>query len=212
MPPLAYAVDLIPANGSVYHTSAWMQRVCEPDSTGRNLTRAYRTINAFDDDRVCWGEENSTPESLPAAVVTYVDASANDDLLPPYQFDLNRRDVRKVSPSTTPPGVSIGPGYDAALLVLAQQHRSAYLLLRASGMPAVNGVIAAGLNHHVVQHDDGTSAKGFATDPDDNGRIWFFILDPTGTPDGSQALLLAQLPACTSTPHSSSALAAPAAN
>jgi hypothetical protein len=212
MPPMAYAADLHPLCGNIYNTYAWMQRVCWPDSHNRILTRPYRTINAFDDNRVCWGEDNSTPLSLPAAVVTYIDANANADLLPPYEFDLYRRDVRKACPSAHPPGVAIGPGYDAALLVSAQHHRSAYLLLRASGMPAVNGIIAAGLKQHVFQHDSpyGIETKGFVTDPNSDGRAWFFSLDPTGYPDQSQALLLAQLPACTSTTPSSSALAVPA--
>lgn len=214
MPPMAYSVDLWPWNGVVYKHFAWMQ-ACHPvDERGHRLTRSYRTVNTFDDHSVCWGELNSAPESLPAVVATYVDAQANADLLPPDAFDNHRRLVRADPPTTAPAGVVIGPGYDAALLVSVRLHRSAYLLLRGFGMPAVDGVIAAGLKHHVVQQDDpnGSQIKGFATDPDANGVYFFFSLDPTGNPDGSQALLLAQLSACTSTPPSSSALAAPAAN
>lgn len=214
MPPMAYSVDLHPWHGGIYRSYAWMQACHEPDDQGRSLTRSYRTVNAFDDHSVCWGDENSTPTSLPAAVATYIDANANADLLSPSEFDMYRAAVRRDRPSTQPAGIAIGPGYDAALLVSARQHRSAYLLLRGSGMQAVDGVIAAGLKHHVVQHDNptGSQTKGFATDPDANGRFWFISLDPLCTPNGSQALLLAQLSACTSTPPSSSALAAPAAS
>ena len=213
-PPMAYSVDLVPGNGVIFRSYAWMQAVHEPDDLGRSLTRSYRTVNAFDDHAVCWGEDNSTPESLPAVVATYIDANANADLLPPSEFDMYRTAVRRDRPTSKPAGVVIGPGYDAALLVSARHHRSAYLLLRGSGIQAIDGVIAAGLRHHVVQHDDpsGSQTKGFATDPDVNGRFWFFSLDPLGNPDGSQALLLAQFSACTSTPPSSSALAAPAAS
>lgn len=212
MPPMAYSVDLNPFTGRAHYSYAWMQACFPSDLLNPRLTRIYQSINTFDDHKVCWGEENSTPESLPAVVATYCDARANADLLQPESFSQYRTMVRKDPPITAPAGIAIGPGYDAALLVSAQHHRTAYLLLRASGVPANDGHIVAGLRHH-----DANSVKGFATDPDTDGNFWFFTLDPTGYVDGSQALLLGQLStstttACTSTAPSSSALAAPAAS
>lgn len=212
MPPMAYAVNLNPATGRTRDSFAWMQGCHPPDASGNQLTGIYRTINAFDNHVICWGTENTTPRFLPEVVATYCDAPANADLLPPSEFNDNHIIVRRKTPSTKPPGVAIGPGYDAALLVSITHHRSAYLLLRGSGMQAVDGVISAGLRHTTVRHDDGTDLQGFMTDPDSDGRYWFFIMNPDGNPDTSRALLIAQLTTCTSTPPSSSAPAALAAN
>ena len=209
MPPMAYTIELHASTGVGIYTYAWIQACDLDDPSEPKLTMVYRSINAFDDHKVCWGDENSVPTSLPAVVATYCDAAANADLLDPASFSMYRDTARKATPTKVPPGACIGPGYDAALLVSIQQHRSAYLLLRATGMQAADGVIAAGLKYHTAN-----GVKGFATDPDANGNYWFFVLDPTGNVDGSQALLLGQLTLspCTSTPHSSSALAAPAAS
>lgn len=210
LPPMAYAVDFHAISGNVLYSFAWMQAVHQ----GFQLTRPRRSINCFDDDRVCWGNKNSVPQSLPEVVATYIDASSNEDLMSASAFADNiaftRNDLARIKPS----GAVIGPGFDAALLVRAVEHLNAYLLLRGAGFQAVDGVIALGLHRHVHQlsDDDGTQIHGYISQPDALNRCWFFVHAPFEE-DGvthvtSQGLLLDQIPnphsSCSSTPLSSS--------
>ena len=214
LPPMAYAIDLAPATGLCLYGSAWMQRL---DPTSGLASSSYATLNTFDDRTICWGNDNSAPESLPEIVDFYSQAPSNADLLKPCDYVSNRGAVRHAGCHIPIRGCPIGPGHDAALLVSAEQHPAAYLLLRGSGhLSSGQGVIALGLRRHRLQHD-GQDLDGFLT-PSIDGRCWFLLPHPERTTNSDlefQALLLAQIPdpnsPCSSTPPSSSALAAPAA-
>lgn len=211
MPPMAYAIDCNPRDGAVVYSYAWMQRL---SLATMQATTTLRSINVFDDFRVCWGNENSEPRSLPEAVETYCDAKANGDLLKPRDFVQNATMIRGAATHRNIPGIQIPAGYDAALLVSATHHLSAYLLMRGSGMPAKDGFIAAGLRHHVHTEDDREYA-GFITDPDDHDHCWFFVRQPVTENQAVHeflGLLLSQIPnpypQCSSTTPSSSEPAA----
>lgn len=210
LPPMAYAIDCFPDTGGVFETSAWMQAVHLDDQT---VTATYRAINTFDTHRVCWGNENTVPDSLPQVVATYSDATCNEDLLDAESYSYNCCRVRGDRARGCPAGVTIAPGYDAALLVSIQHHRSAYLMLRGAGFPARDGVIAVGLRHHVHQLDDtdGAQIRGYISQPDCFGRCWFCASAPISSSDPTPflGLLLGQIPnpdlSCSSTAPSSSA-------
>lgn len=209
LPPMAYAIDCVPATGNVFETSAWMQAV-NPNS--HTVSSLFRAINTFDTHRVCWGPENTQPDSLPQAVATYSDATCNEDLLDAMSYAYNCKRVRADRAEEVPSGSLIGAGYDAALLVSIKQHLSAYLMLRGAGFPASNGVIAVGLRHHIQQLDDtgGAQIRGYISQPDSLGRCWFCANAPIDEHDPKPflGLLLGQIPnpdsACTSTAPSSS--------
>ena len=223
MPPMAFAIDLNQQSLAVRDISAWVQQIAQ-DTGGQWWTgERLRAVNAYDTELVCWGNDNSTPSSLPEAVATYCDAPANNDLLPISSFKSNAQRARYQScHSGVIDALQVGPGYDALLLASATATPEAYLLLRASGFTATNGLIIAGLTAASHTLDDGTTVPAYLTDPVINGRSWLLIdnpaaLDEGGDRAGSQGLLLGQIqstptqPTCDSLEPSSSELAAPAA-
>ena len=222
LPPMAFAIDLAQQRLDVRDISAWVQKISQDNGqwwTGERL----RAVNAYDTELVCWGDDNSTPSSLPEAVATYCDASANNDLLSISSFRSNTQRARtKGCNSGVIDALQVGPGYDALLLASATATPEAYLLLRASGFPAKNGLIIAGLTNASHTLDDGTTVPAYLTDPVINGRSWLLIDNPAALDEGgkdfdSQGLLLGQIqstptqPTCDSHAPSSSELAAPAA-
>jgi len=223
MPPMAFAIDLSQQSLAVKEISAWVQRIAQDAGDGQWWTGdRLRAVNAYDTELVCWGNDNSKPSSLPEAVAMYCDAPANNDLLPISSFRSNAHQARHGScRSGVIDALQVGPGYDALLLASATATPEAYLLLRASGFTATNGLIIAGLTADEHTLDDGTTVPAYLTDPVINGRSWLLIdnpaaLDEGGERSGSQALLLGQIqstsaqPTCDSLEPSSSELAAPA--
>jgi len=214
VPPMAYAIDLQPTTGERMWDGVWMQRV---DTVTRLATGEYPTLNTYGDRSVCWGNDNTVPQSLPEIVRQVLDSPANEDLGTAADLDNNRRKVRAAVCDDPLTGSFICSGYDAALLVHAAYQSSAYLLLRGSGFEAHNGVIAVGLHCH-THEQDGQTLQGYITSPGYGGRCWFLIHETSaaGTPIETRALLLGQIPnphiACTSTERSSSEPAALAVN
>lgn len=217
LPSMAYALDLHPRTGNTTYSFAWMQAVHLDSIT---LTKARRSINCFDDNRVCWGDENTEPLSLPEIVAAYGDAKSNEDLLPARIFADNVKFSRTDVTHHEVPGIAIAAGFDAALLVTAQEHRSAYLLLRGAGFMACDGVIAFGLTRYTlaVSGTDSTSIQGYISPPDQFNRCWFFVDQPHDEmyPSHSRGFLVDQIPnpdsQCSSTTQSSSEQVALAAS
>ena len=213
LPPMAFAIDLHPTVGFSHNTLAWMQK-CDADR--QCVSTHLQSINCFDNDTVCWGNDNTSPGSLPEIVTTYCDAQCNDDLLKPDEFLAHIRTVRRASCATPLTATTISGGHDSALLVHAAHQPQAYLLLRGSGYPAVNGVILLGLQGH--SHD---GIDGFITTADSRGRCWFlaYASERPDADDGLRGQLLGQIPhpstaflSCSSPAPSSSAPAALAAS
>lgn len=208
LPPMAFAIDLHPTVGFGQATLAWMQKC---DTETRCVSDQWTSINCFDNDTVCWGNDNTSPGSLPEMVTTYCDAQCNDDLIKPGAFIDNMCRVRAASCALPLTATTISGGHNTALLVHAAHQPQAYLLLRGSGYPAVNDVILLGLQEH--SHD---GIDGFITTADSRGRCWF-LTHASEQPDADNGLrgqLLGQIPhPSTTTPCSSPALSssAPAA-
>lgn len=209
LPPMAFAIDLHPSLGCSRDTLAWMQK-CDTETLC--VSNQWTSINCFDNDTVCWGNNNSMPGSLPEMVTTYCDAQCNDDLIKPGAFIGNMRRVRAASCTLPLTATTISGDHDSALLVHAAHQPQAYLLLRGSGYPAVNGVILLGLQGH--SHD---GIDGFITTADSRGRCWFltYASEQPDADDGLRGLLLGQIPhpstaflSCSSPAPSSSAPAA----
>ncbi|QPN61986.1 hypothetical protein [Synechococcus sp. CBW1004] len=216
LPPMVYAIQLDPIRGRRLSDQAAMQAV---DPSSRWLSALYESLNVFSHGAICWGQNDELPESLPEIVDTYAATPANGDLLKPSDYLANCRNVRSSRCTNPIGGCVIDAGFDAALLVSSQHQPAAYLLLRGSGFPAEDGVIAVGLHRHVLLEQDGQQLAGFLTAASD-GRCWFVLPHPDHTGDTRlqfQALLLAQIPdphslPCSLTPPSSSVLAALAAS
>jgi hypothetical protein len=217
LPPMAFAIDIRPFNGWFVSkgTSAWCQKV-----SGDGLcSDRWRTGNAYDNDIVCWGNDNDDPDTLALAAATYADAPGNADLISPLTFTQNRHSCRQSTPSHPLPGQLVRAGYDALLAASAADTPATYLLLRGSGIPADDGLIVIGLIATSHTLEDGSTVPAYRTEPTANGRCWLVINDPAALDqpelDG-RGLLLGQLPSppepCTSTTPSSSALAAAAAS
>ncbi len=205
LPPMAFAIDLTPRMLCPSIVSAWVQDIRQ-DATGAWLcTERYRGINIHEaNEAVCWGNDNSTPSSLPEAVATYSDAPANEDLLSVSGFKRNITLVRQATAQHPINGLLVGPGYDALLVANATATPSAFLLLSASGIPSVNGLIVLGLTSCTHTLADGTTVAGYLTDPVINGRSWLLINNPAALEEGgedfdSQGLLLGQIQSTTST-------------
>lgn len=212
LPPMAFAIDLHPKIGFCHSISAWMQSA---DPEQQLISDQWQSINCYDTDLVCWGNDNDTPSSLPEAVATYGDSICNDDLLSPSEFLSNCSIVRRRTPIHAVKGAVIGGGFTAALLVHAAEHPAAYLLLRGSGHDASGGVILAGLQ----QHSEG-GIDGFITQANSRGLCWFitYAKDMPDADNNLQAVLLGQIPhplatsPCSSPAPSSSAPVAVAAS
>lgn len=210
VPPMAYAIDLQPTTGERMWEGVWMQRI---NTVSRLATGEYPALNTYGDRSVCWGNDNTVPQSLPEIIDQVLDSPANEDLGTAADLERNRINVRNAICDEPLKGSFICSGYDAALLVHAAHQSSAYLLLRGSGLEAHNGVIAVGLNCHTLEQD-GQTLQGYITTPGYGGLCWFLIHETSaaGTPVESRALLLGQIPnphnACTSTEPSSSEPAA----
>jgi len=205
MPPMAFAIDLSQKHLRIRDISTWVQKI-ESDTNGQWWTgERLRAVNAFDTEVVCWGNDNSTPMSLPEAVTTYCDAPPNNDLLPISSFRANAHQARRSGcNSGVIDALQVPAGYDALLLASATATPEAYLLLRASGFPAKNGLIIAGLTAASHTLSDGTTVPAYLTDPVINGRSWLLIDNPNALEEGgeafdSQGLLLGQIQS-TSTP------------
>jgi hypothetical protein len=205
LPPMAFAIDLTPRKLCPSTVSAWVQDIRQ-DHTGAWLcTERYRGINIHEaDEAVCWGNDNSTPSSLPEAVATYSDAPANEDLLSVSGFKRNITLVRQATAQHPINGLLVGPGYDALLVANATATPSAFLLLSASGISSANGLIVLGLTSCTHTFADGTTVAGYLTDPVINGRSWLLINNPAALEEGgeafdSQGLLLGQIQSTTST-------------
>lgn len=217
LPPMAYAVDLRADSfgaGRVCFTLAHMQAV---DTATQRVSGVFRSMNTYGEHTVCWGNDNDDPRTLPEMVDQYIETPANEDLLKAHEYIANHIALRAQQLNKPIAGIVIPPGCDAALLVCAAHQPAAYLLLRGSGFPSSEGVVAIGLRRHALQQD-GEWLEGYCTTPLD-GRCWFVLPHPSVTEDPGlqgQALLLAQIPdpfpPCSSPTLSSSAPAALAAS
>jgi hypothetical protein len=205
LPPMAFAIDLSLQKLRASTVSAWVQDIRQDDAGDWLCTERYCGINIYEaNEDVCWGNDNSTPDSLPEAVATYSDAPANEDLLSVSGFKRNITLVRQAAAQHPINGQLIGPGYDALLVATATATPSAFLLLSASGIPSANGLIVLGLTSCTHTLADGTTVAGFLTDPVINGRSWLLIHNPAALDEGgeafdSQGLLLGQIQSTTST-------------
>lgn len=212
MPPMAYSVSLSPFDGTVVKDRALIQAITRDVGTDTWLcTSSWPTLNTYADGSICWGQNNH-PESLPVLVDQFCEAPANADLVKPFQYLEYCNLVRSSTPSRPIKGCLIEAGCVAALLVSITSHSSAYLLLRGSGYPADDGVIAVGLHHH-VHMQDGLALAGYRTTAI-HGWCWF-VLPSSESDEPFQAELITQIPdptPCSSTPPSSSAPVALAAN
>jgi hypothetical protein len=214
--PMAFAIDVELKRdlAIVRRTSAWCQKVSDDGLAGSN----FQAGNTYDDDTVCWGNDNDNPQTLSEAVATYTDAPGNNDLLSPAAFRDHRADTRRSSAVHPLPGQLVRAGYDALLVATAAEMPAAFLLLRGSGVPAEQGLIVIGLEAITHITDDGSSVPAYQTEPTAGGRRWLVINDPAALDDPSGdglGLLLGQLPSspepCTSiTPLSSELVAAAA--
>ena len=195
LPPMAYAVDLYSEPiraGQVCYSFAHIQAV---DASTLRVGSVFRSMNTYADHSVCWGNDNDDPQTLPEAVEQYIDTPANQDLLKANEYLDNLKALRSEAIDKPIPGSVIPPGCDAALLVSAAHQPAAFLLLRGTGFPSQEGVIAVGLRRHVLQHG-GEWLEGYCTTSID-GRCWFVLPHPSVTEDPNlqgQALLLAQIP------------------
>lgn len=208
-PPMAYAIDLHPSTGERIWDGVWMQRI---NTVSRLGTTEYPTLNTYSDRSVCWGNDNTVPQTIPEMIQQVLDSPANEDLGTAGDFERNRIQACTEICHEPLSGSFIGPGFDAALLVHAAHQSSAYLLLRGSGFEADNGVIAVGLRHH-IHEQDGQILKGYITSPGFNDLCWFLVHKThEHFQVSTRALLLGQIPnphhPCTSTEPSSSELAA----
>lgn len=186
LPPMGFSVDITPVNGVSVDASAWLQKA---DPLTGKVSKRYRSINCYDTNLICWGNEISDPQTLPEIVITYSDASCNADLLEPPEFINNIAMVRATETdlSLSSKELVIGSSFDAALLLHANHQPEAYLLLRASGHRTADGFILAGLKSH--RHDD---IDGFITEADGRGRCWFLTY-ADATPDADNGLMAALL-------------------
>lgn len=214
MPPMTYAVNLYPATGVISASLAYMQAL---NPRSQQVSGVYRSMNTYGDHTVCWGNDNDAPETLPEVVEQYISTPANDDLLKVHEYLQNRRNLEDGDTHKPVSGLVIPPGCDAALMVSAAYQPSAFLLLRGTGFPSSEGMLAIGLRRHSLLHD-GQWLDGYCTTSID-GRCWFVLPNPDVTEDPDlqyQALLLAQIPdpfsACSSPTPLSSAPAALAAS
>lgn len=214
--PMAFAVDIAFTSSSIYSSAikAWCQTVNEDGLCGGR----YQAGNTYDDDRVCWGNDNDEPDTLATAAVTYGDAPGNSDLLSPDVFSKHRRLCRAEQPEHPLPGLLVPGGYDALLLATRESTPAAYLLLRGSGIPADDGLIVIGLKATQQTLEDGSTVSGYVSEPACGNRRWLLINDPDQLDDSpaGHGLLLGQLPPdpltpCNSITPSSSAPAAVAA-
>jgi hypothetical protein len=216
--PMAFAIDIEPFRSffCVRSTSAWCQKATADGLAGDR----WQAGNTYDDDRVCWGNDNDEPQTLDEAVATYSDAPGNSDLLSPGSFAMHRSRCRASTPEHPLPGLLVRSGYDALLVASAADTPAAYLLLRGSGIPAENGLIVIGLMAITHTLEDGSTIPAYATEAAVGGRRWLLINDPGALDDPSgdgRGLLLGQLSPdspvpCTSPTPSSLALAAAAAS
>lgn len=216
--PMAFAIDVHPSRGWFINkgTSAWCQKVNEDGL----CSDRWRAGNAYENDQVCWGNDNDTPDTLAVAAATYADAPGNADLLSPLAFTQNRHRCRQATPSHPLPGQLVRSGYDALLVASAADTPAAYLLLRGSGIPAEHGLIVIGLIATSHTLEDGSTVPAYRTETIADGRCWLVINDPAALDrpeaDG-RGLLLGQFSPdsptpCTSTTPSSLALVAAAAS
>lgn len=205
LPPMAFAADLHPKSLRPRVFCAWVQAVGLDCNGTWRCTNQWRGINIHVNDVVCWGEENSTPGSLPEAVATYSDAPANEDLLSINSFIHNIEQVLHEIPVHAVKGSLVGPGYDALLVATATATSSAFLLLTASGVPSTDGLIVLGLTSCTHTLEDGTEVAAYITDPVIAGRSWLLISNPAALDEGgeafdSQGLLLGQIQSTTKSP------------
>lgn len=218
MPPMAYSVHLslsaLSPGLPVAHYACVHK--CDPES-GLVGNLVFRSLNTHSDNLICWGTGNDDPEGLPEAINQYIDSPANEDLLHFAEYKKILAKVHDVPCGKPVDDLLIQGGHDAVLIVTAVHQKSAYLLLRASGYQAKNGIIAIGLTSFAIEHD-GEHLQGYVT-PAKNGRSWFVLPHPGVVDDENlqwQALLLAQIPdplsPCSSHAPSSSAPAALAAS
>jgi hypothetical protein len=218
LPPMAFAVNLSPRSFTLFEINAWVQDVSCDTGIWRATDR-LTAINVHSNESVCWGNENSTPRSLPEAVATYSDTGANEDLLPVSSFKANISQARSQKPQHPVTGSLVGPGYDALLIATVAETPAAFLLLTASGAAATDGLIALGLTSTSHTFEDGTTVNAYLTDPLVNGRSWLLVNDPKTLENedyDGRGLLLGQLqstafPPCDSPAPSSSAPAVLAA-
>lgn len=195
LPPMAYAVDLrvgSHSTGQMRFTLAHMQAV---DTATQQVSGVFRSMNTYGDHTVCWGNDNDNPQTLPEMIDQYIETPANEDLLKAHEYTENRQALRAQELNKPIAGIVIPPGCDAALMVSAAYQPAAFLLLRGTGFPSSEGVLAIGLRRHSLLHD-GQWLDGYCTTPID-GRCWFVLPNPDVTEDPDlqyQALLLSQIP------------------
>lgn len=219
LPPMGFAQDFAPETMLPLGIRAWTQAV-DWNAYECWMGSRYGAINVFGSELICWGS-NSYPESLPEAVVSYKDGTANDDLMSVSEFHRITQRVRQEEPGNPITTPVITAGYNAALLVTAQASPQAYLMLRASGIPSAgSGVLAVGLSSCAHTLEDGSELQGYVTAPVNGGLCWLVIpapFDPNDPEATGGGLLLGQIPnpiasaPCPSPAPSSSELAAPVA-
>jgi hypothetical protein len=220
LPAMAWAQDLSLRTLYPGPIRAWAQKIDQANDGRWLMSDRWQAMNIYGDERVCWGDA-SVPDSLPLAVETYCDAYSNDDLLTFKEFVHNVNQLKRSCCVHAIPGQQIQAGYDAVLVASAAATPTAFLLLRASGVPSPeHGLIFVGLRVHQHQLDDGTVIDAYITDPVVGDRCWLVInnleqLDDSYLVSG-RGLLLGQIPhpiasaPCLSPAPSSSELAAPA--
>jgi hypothetical protein len=174
------------------------------DAVARTVSYTLRAGNVYDDLRVCWGNDNSIPLSLPEAISSYASSPGNDDLLPTHRFLQNACESREIDDTSFKPikdPFIFGPGYDAVLIATAAYTPEAFLLLAGSGASHCNGLLMLGLKRY--QHCDGETVNGYITDPID-GHSWLLIdhpdvIEECGEDYDAKALLLGQIQPLTPT-------------